>query len=183
MARITPPVQNTDISELKDHEPYRVSIHKLDFEPSSAEYGGENRLVVDWSFVDDPDFTIRDWIGLRLGRQQSGQVSKLRMLLNAVAHKPKAEDISWFDDESLEWSYDGNKSYAKLSEGLEVIIRGEVTEKPGDNGPKRRFRINVYSPAVDEKPVQRRGPRPATGATTPMGRPQSEPGDDEEAPF
>jgi hypothetical protein len=181
MARITPPTQQTDLSQLKDHEPYRVFIRKTDFEASSAEYGGEKRLVIDWAFADDPDFTVRDWVSLRLGRQQSGQVSKLRMILNAVAHKPKAEDIAWFDDEDLTWSYDGEHVACKLSEGLEAIIRGEVTEKPGDNGPKRRFRINVYSPAVEEKPNgAKRGPQPVT---TPLGRPKSEDGDGEEPPF
>lgn len=187
MSRITPPQQAaTDLSQLKDYDPYRVQIAKVDTERGSAEYGSELRLVLDLAFTDDPTFTIRDWISMRLGRQQNGQVSKLRMLLNAIAQQPEATEIAWFDDESLEWSYDGDSAFAKVEEGFEVIVRGKVTEKQTDQGPKRRYAINAYQPATDEKPkpkaAPRPAPKPAPTRTTALGRTVRQ-DDDEEAPF
>lgn len=167
MTRIVPK-QQTDVSQLKDYEPYRVSIHAIDWIESSGEYAAEGkRLQIDWAFDPDALFTTRDYVGLRLGRQTSGQVSKLRSLLNALAHKPEATEISWFDDESLEWSYDGTTPFARLEEGLEVIVRGKIVEKPSDSGPRKRFNISAYQPAVDEAPKAAAAP-PAAPMPAPV---------------
>ena len=178
MARITPPTQGS-IPQLEDHEPYRASIANIEWDQSEhPQYGQQTRLVVDFALDNQPDQKIRDWIALRLGRQQNGQVSKLRKLLNAIGQQPEAADIAWFDDDTLEWSYDGNKPYAKLDLGLPVIIRGQTVEKPSENGPKRRFVINVYQPAgIAQKSEPRRLGRPQVVKPTPSDI------EDDEVPF
>jgi len=165
MARITPPTQSA-IADLEDYEPYKVSLKKIDWQDSSPEYGGESRMVIDWALLDQPDVTVRDWVSLRLGRQQSGHVSKLRKILYALADKPEASDIAWFDDESYEWSYDGDKAYAALSEGLPLTLIGKTVEKQTENGPKRRFAVVDYKPAAAQKskPSLRPRPRPEPDA-------------------
>jgi hypothetical protein len=187
MARITPPTQNTDI-DLQDHEAYRARLKAIDFEESDhPQYGHQRRLIVDWEPLTMEGFTIRDWISLRLGRQQNGQTSKLRMLLNALSQKPKAEEIAWFDDETLEWSYDGEHMANKLTVDQEVILRGETTEKVVDGQTKRRFKIGVYSPAIDGTPTRGKrvdglvqGSAQLKRASTHVEEPDP---DDEEPPF
>src|SRR5262245_15291041 len=142
MARITQPTGTmVDLSQLRDYDPYVFRLKAIDWQQSDPKFSKngetEMRMIVDWEMVEDPDLSIRDWLSLRLGRQQNGQVSKLRMLLNAVAQQPESSDIAWFDDESLEWSYDGDHVACKLDQGLEVIIRGKRVEKVGDDGQKK----------------------------------------------
>ena len=67
--------------------------------------------------------------------------------------------VRFFDDETLEWSYDGDQPYSKLSVGLPVIIRGKSEVKMGEGGGKR-FRITTYQPA--KKTGSARKPAPVS---------------------
>lgn len=159
MARITPN-QGTvaNLEQLRDYEPYAVSLVETGFQDGAIEYGGEQRLTVDWQLPDGS--TLRDYIGLKLGKQKSGEVAKLRKLLNALAGRPEQEEIAWFDDESLEWSYDGQFPVARLTPGLPVIIRGKHGVKE-DGTPK--FGITAYQPAASSQaaaPPQYQQPQP-----------------------
>lgn len=143
MTRIS--AATSSMPDLEDHEPYEVSLKSIEWTTSAIEYGGDKRLQLTWAFPNDPDETLRDWMAPKLGKNQSGQVSKLRGLLNALVGKPEATEIAWFDDETLEWSYEGDQPYSKLSVGLPVIIRGKSEIKTGEGGG-RRFRITAYQP-------------------------------------
>lgn len=143
MPRITP--SSAQIVILEDDEAYKGILRKPKdqqgwFTKGSAEYGGEDRLTIDWE-LEDGD-TLRDWISLRLGKQQNGTVSKLRMLLNALSDKPRDAEIKWFDSDTLEWSYDGDKPFNKISEGMEVLFRGIQGTKQDGN---RKFTIQKYA--------------------------------------
>lgn len=128
--RITPSSGSTlDLTVLEDDEPYRGVLKKPKdgwLSKGSAEYGGEDRLTIDWELEDGE--TVRDWISLRLGKQQNGTVSKLRMLLNALSEKPRDTEVKWFDSETLEWSYD-DKPFNQIAEGMEVLFRGVKGKK------------------------------------------------------
>ena len=142
MARISPSA-NFQAPVLEDHEGYNATLKDFDWVTSSEQYGGEKRLQLDWQ-IEGESYSIRDWVGLRLGKQQSGQVSKLRALLNAIAGKPEATEIAWFDDETTEWSYDGTTAYGKLEpDACEVIVRGTSMAK--EDGTSR-FSVKVYQP-------------------------------------
>ncbi len=168
MARITASQNGIDLDQLRDYDAYLVQLKEIGWSNGAPQYGGEKRLEVTWERVDGvgngTEETFRDWLSLRLGRQQSGQVSKLRMLLNALAGQPETVDIAWFEDEELTWSYDGQNPYARLSEGLQVVVRGKVELKADGSG--RRFRITTYQPA---------GPAPPEPASAdphePVGQP------------
>lgn len=152
MARITPSsgISSVNIEELEDYEPYRAWLRAIDFQTGSAEYGSEQRLVLDWSLTDEEDDkdTIRDWLSLRLGRQQSGQVSKLRALLNALSGKEEQAEVKWFDTETLEWSYDGEHAENKLGEGAGVLFRGKHGVKQDGTA---KFTITTYQSAQTKK--------------------------------
>src|SRR2546421_8217465 len=123
MARITPAQNSFDLENLRDYDPYRARLKKIDWGRSSEEYGAESRLELTWALLGgEDDQTLKDWISLRLGQQQNGQVAKLRMLLNALAGRPEATEVAWFDDETLEWSYDGTVPAGQLAEGHEVRL-------------------------------------------------------------
>jgi hypothetical protein len=149
MARITPnsgsTVDPTVLKELEDDEPYKGILKKPKdgwLSKGSAEYGGEDRLTIDWQLEDGKiDSSIRDWISLRLGKQQNGTVSKLRMLLNALSDKPRDTEVKWFDSVTLEWGYD-DKPYNKITEGMEVVFRGVHGKK--QDGTTDKFTIQKY---------------------------------------
>lgn len=161
MARITPSSGSTiDLTTLEDDEPIHGILKKPKdgwFTQGSAEYGGEDRLTIDWELEDGE--TIRDWVSLRLGKStKTGQVSKLRMLLNALGEKPRDSWV-WFNNETLEWGYDEQdiamkNPYAKVTEGLEVIFRGVHGTKQDGSG---KFTIQKYAPvkskASEKKPA------------------------------
>lgn len=167
MARITPASGAVAVPELEDYEPYGARLAAIDFDMSSEEFGTpEKRLVVDWALADDPDTTVRDWVGLRLGKQQSGKVSQLRAMLNAISGKAEDTEIAWFDDESLEWSYDGKVAAEMLAEGQRVVLRGKVVERKAGG---KRYKVTTYQAA--KKAGQIRAQRAST------------PADEEEIPF
>jgi hypothetical protein len=159
-------------AQLEDYEPYRAWLRRIDFEVGSAEYGSQRRIVVDWALSENPDdtTTIRDWISLRLGRQQSGQVSKLRALLNALAGKPETEEVAYFNDDGgdnngnhpLCWGYVlTGPPYNRLTEGTEVVFRGKHGKK-SDGQPK--FTITTYqAPKKSQPAAGSPGTEPGTG--------------------
>lgn len=147
MARITPSSgSNFDLTILEDDEPYKGVLRKPKGDngwltKGAPEYGGEDRLTIDWELEDGVQ-TVRDWVSLRLGKQQNGTVSKLRMLLNALSDKPRDTEIKWFESETLEWGYDdSNKPFNVISEGMEVIFRGVHGTKQDGTG---KFTIQKY---------------------------------------
>lgn len=169
MARITPSTGTFDIEAFADMEPYRVRLKAFKIEEKDhPTYGRSKRLEVTWELPDDPDNAPRDWMSLKLGKQQDGQVSKLRMLLNALAKQPKDAEIAWFDDATYEWSYEPNGApFSTISEGQEVILRGESVLK--EDGSGRAFKIRTYQSEVS----RRRRPVPASVGA----------GEDSEPPF
>jgi hypothetical protein len=168
MARITPASGATlDLTEVEEHEPYKVKLKKIDWTTGAAQYGSGRRLTVDWEFDGTDGDNVRDWIDLRLGQMQNGKPAKLRMLLNALAEKDAGEPIKWFDDETYEWSYDGNAPWAKLVTGVEVIIRGHFVIREDKQG--KRYAIDTYQ----HPNVLRRKRAPATADAV----------DDKEIPF
>jgi len=148
--------QNVEIIQsLEDDEPYKGVLRKPKdgwFSQGSEQYGGEQRLTVDWELADGVS-TVRDWISLRLGKQQNGTVAKLRQLLNALSDKPRDTKIEWFDSDTLEWSYDGKNADNKITEGLEVTFRG-VSGTKQDGQPK--FSIQKYASATKAKPAPKK---------------------------
>lgn len=159
MARITPSSGGTNLEQLVDYEPYPAVLQEIAWTEGSPQYGSEQRLELTWELEDGT--SLRDWIAPRLGRQRNGQVAKLRALLNALGQQPEQADIAWFDDETLEWSYDGDTPYLALEVGLEVIIRGKVEDRADGSG--LRFRIlNYQAPqTVIPEPAPAPAPRPA----------------------
>jgi hypothetical protein len=150
MARITPSSGSTlDLTALDDDEPYRGILRKPKdgwFSEGDLQYSKtgvpERRLTVDWEIENGE--TIRDWIGLRLGiNNKNGQVSKLRMLLNALSEKPR-DTWLWFDPETLEWGYDEAQKVAdnKLIEGMEVVFRGVKGKK--QDGKTDKYTVQKY---------------------------------------
>lgn len=138
MARVTPATTFASPA-LEDHEPYPAKLTAIEWVTSSEQYGGEKRLQLDWELKSGE--SVRDWVGVRLGKQQSGQVSKLRALLNALVGKPESTEIAWFDDETLDFSYDGKDPYYALKVGDKVTLRGtSVTKEDGSH----RFSVKVY---------------------------------------
>lgn len=169
MPRITPSSGSTvDLSVLEDDEPYKGILRKPKdgwLSKGSMEYGGEDRLTIDWELEDGIN-SVRDWISLRLGKQQNGTVSKLRMLLNALSDKPRDTEIKWFDTDTLEWGYD-DKPFNKITEGSEILFRGIGGIRQDGN---RKFTIQKY------------GPPKARMAATAGGK-KLKPASDEEPPF
>lgn len=178
MARITPSTGTaTDVSQLEDDEPYVVEIIGMSFDESDhPQYGRQKRLRLTLAFVDENgqanrDDTILDWVGLKLGQKQDGEIAKLRQLLNALAREPKETTVAWFDDDTMEWSYDGEIATGRLEEGQRVVIRGELVMKTGQDGtPVRRYRVKKYQP-LNRKAGGPKGvsPSPSNGGS-PAGR-------------
>lgn len=155
MARITPSSgSNIDLTIVEDDTPYKGTLKMPKdgwLSKGSAEYGGEDRLTVDWDLGEGPGTSIRDWISLRLGKQQNGTVSKLRMLLNALSDKPRDTEVKMFVSETLEWGYDEAKfdadgkylnPFNKITEGMEVVFIGQHGTKKDGSG---KFTIEKYS--------------------------------------
>jgi hypothetical protein len=96
----------------------------------SAQYP-EDQIQIDWEMRQGAK--QRDWLSLKLGMNKStGQPSKLRQLLNALAEKPKDAEL-WFDADTLEWGYDlegddETPAYAVLTPGMVVSFKGELRE-------------------------------------------------------
>ena len=144
MPRITPSSgTNVDLSELVDDEAIKGVLTKPKdgwWSEGSEQYGGGQRLTVDWTLEDEVS-TVRDWISLRLGKQQNGTVAKLRQLLNALSDRPRDTEIRWFDSDTLEWSYDGQTADNKITEGMIVLFRGvHGTKQDGSD----KFTIQKY---------------------------------------
>ncbi len=148
MARITPAA---DFSfDLKDYEAYEAVLAE-DPKPSqgSEQFGSERRLELSWELQDGT--LLRDWLGLRLGRQSGGQVSKLRSLLNAACERKDSEAVAWFDDETFEWGYSSDGPPAnKLQKSVtRVQLRGKTISKFDAEGHEHRtFRITVYQSTI-----------------------------------
>lgn len=160
MARILPPappapaLENpVDVNRLRNYEGYRARLADINWSRTRPEYGDEKRLVLDWELV-DLGGSVRDYLNLKLGRQQSGQVSKLRQLLNALAERSETAEIAWFNDDEgdeagenpLCWGYEGSGvPERRLHAGIEVSVRGKLVER--SDGQGRRYQVEVYESA------------------------------------
>ena len=180
MARITPATGSYTAPTLEDHDPYPATLTAIEWVTSDEKYGGEKRLQLDWALSED--VSVRDWVGLRLGKQQSGQVSKLRALINAISGKPEATEVAWFDDEDMTWSYDGVTAHGKLMPDVcEVIIRG--TSVMRDDGT-RRFSIKVYQSAKAQKAQKATAPKiPVLAGGRSEAQVAADEVDDDQIPF
>lgn len=164
MAKITPSANHVG-PQLEDDTSYKATLVGIEWSVSSPEYGSERRLQLDWLPEGCEEYeTVRDWISLRLGKQQNGTVSKLRQLLNAIAGKPSGTDIKWFDDETLEISWSGEGPEDQLTTGREVILEG-VNGTKADGSPK--FSVARYKrlpTAAAAAPATRRSAPQPVGA-------------------
>jgi hypothetical protein len=132
-----------DVNRVRNHRPYAARLKA--WEPTVGSYNGnpERRIIVDWELI-DAGGSVRDWLGCRLGQQHTGQVSKLRRMLNALADEPESTAIDWFDDESGEWAYEGEEVHS-LRPGVDRLnVLGKIV--PLANGQGLRFQIEIYEP-------------------------------------
>jgi hypothetical protein len=146
MARITP-ASNVQVVSLEEDQPYKVTLKAIDI--YNGEYKGkpQSKLQLDWEF--DDSSSIRDWLYLKLGTSK-GVPSKLRQLLNALQDRPALDEVSFFDDETYEWGYQGGSGPAdnRLTAGMQVVIRGaEVQRQDGS----RRWTIQKYQMVKRQK--------------------------------
>lgn len=177
MARITPstgsPLENPlDINNVRNMVPYRARLIRTDWATGSAEYGSQQRLVCDWELIDVPSGPqnqpgqVRDYYGLALGARRDGTVAQLRQMLNAIADTDEQAEVSFFDDETMEWGYEGEDgpAWGQLQKGWEVTVMGKITAK--QNGTGSFFNIVQYLPASAEPPAAP-APAPRAPARTP----------------
>jgi hypothetical protein len=157
MARYTPPPppapaieEPVDVNRVRNYEAYRARLTAINWNRTRPEYGNKKQLALDWELVDIGG-ELRDFLGLSLGQQQNGGISKLRQLLNALGGQPEAAEIYWFNDEEgdergqnpLAWGYEPNDvPYMTLQEWQEVQVRGRVVER--SDGKGYRYKIEVY---------------------------------------
>ena len=155
MSRITPPSAVAIPESIEDDEFYPVTLLKLTTSTGSPEYGSELQLQIDWEFEDST--SARDWVSLRLGKQQNGTIAKLRQLLNAISGKKPDVEVAWFDSESFEWGYekDGD-AHNRLQEGAACLLRGKRVEKKDG---QFKFVIDAYRPI--KAPAARVAAKPA----------------------
>jgi len=157
--RITPSSRTVNVT-IEPDEFYEVTLKALATSTGSAQYGGELQLQVDWEYEDASE--VRDWISLRLGKQQNGTVAKLRQLLNSIAGKPYDTEIAWFDSDTMEWGYekDGD-AFDKLTEGRSCLARG-IRGTKEDGQPT--FKVDAYRPLkkAANRPADTRAMKPAT---------------------
>jgi hypothetical protein len=161
MSRLSSASKSTDFGvALPDFDPLHAGLNELTLEEGN--FGTQLKLV--WRLTDEKfgDQWVWDYVSLKLGKNNSGQASKLRKLLNALMGQPEVGEV-WFDDVSFEYGIgeDGPVSgMLKLGE-TEVILRGQ--NQPDKNDPTAtRFRVTTYQSAgaKTEKPAA----APATAA-------------------
>lgn len=183
MARITPstggrPLENpVDINRVRNYDLYRARLAELDWAPSKFENGGL-QLVADWELVevisgfDNKPGRFRDYYGLKLGQMKDGKVSGLRSMLNAIAGAADQTEVSFFDDETMEWGYEGQEgpAWGQLQAGWEVAVRGKIT--PRNDGQGSFFKVEVYEPVANLQAQPAPPPRP-TVVNQPPAMPQS----------
>ncbi len=190
MARITPstggrPLENpVDINRVRNFELYRARLMVLDWAPSKfADQGPQ--LVADWE-LPDVGGRIRDYYGLKLGQMKDGKVSVLRAMLNAIAGISDLTEISFVDNETLEWGYEGEEgpAWGQLQPGWEVALRGRIV--PRNDAQGSIFKVEVYEPVSNLQapaapvPAPTPAPRPTpahqpAAAAPDNGAPQNQP--------
>lgn len=131
--------QTSIFSDLKEDEPYLAVLVAAKVVPSKKE-GWAPQIEIDWELRQGGK--LRDWVGFGLTSKDK-KPTKMRMLLNALAEKPKATDC-WFDPDTLEWGYDmeeDSRPEASLIKcvGLVVEFRGEIVNE--------RYRVTSYRTA------------------------------------
>ncbi len=125
--------------ELVDDEPYIGVLLSAKVVPSKQE-GWAPQIEVDFELRQGGK--QRDWVPTYLNTKAKGP-STLRQLLNAIAQRPKDDEL-WFDPETLEWGYDleddSSAPFLALHKavGMAVQFRGE---KPAKD---KRYRITSY---------------------------------------
>lgn len=124
MTRLGPPAGGS--LGLEDDSTYQGVLVTAKKAKSNKE-GYPDQVVIEWELRQGA--ILKDYIGLSLGLGPTKQPSKLRQLLNALAEKPKDEEV-WFDVDTLEWGYDMNgedstPAYAVLRPGMLVMFKGE----------------------------------------------------------
>jgi hypothetical protein len=188
MARITPsngsPLDNPiDIGKVRNLQGYRAILIRTDWTTGAAQYGSQPRLVLDWQFPDVDGGQVRDYAGLALGVTRGGEIAQLRRILNAIAGVPAETEVSFFDDESLEWGYEGvdGPAWGALEPGWEIVMHGEI--KPRQDRQGSFFNPTHYYPAgqpgttaapVAAAPAPAPQPAPAAAAA-PSNRPGNQP--------
>jgi hypothetical protein len=105
-----------------------------------------DQIEVDWEMRQGAK--QRDWLGISVRIvKATGQPTKLRQLLNALAEKSK-EDELWFDADTLEWGYDMDgddttPAYAVLTPGMTLTFKGDIVDG--------RYKITGYKAAANGK--------------------------------
>lgn len=145
---IRPSDSTIDISGLQDWRPYPARIKDIQIVEGSEQYGKKERLQIDFELQlpEGEKRTVRAWFGFSLGRSNTGEVAKLRRLLNAITKRKSSEDITWFNKRTLEWGITD-----KMSEPLSHLdIDTMVTVRGKTEG--ERFKLQEFAYYDDEIP-------------------------------
>lgn len=151
MPRITPSTRAVN-DTIEPDEFYEVTLKAINTSTGSVQYGSELQLQIDWEYEDGSE--VRDWLSLRLGKQQNGTVAKLRQMLNSIAGKPYDAEVAWFDSDTMEWGYEKDApAHDKLSEGRACLARGIRGTK--DDG-SATFKLDAYRPLKKAAPAKKK---------------------------
>jgi hypothetical protein len=175
MARITAPTGGDFPQvQVRDYDPVPVVLNSLEVDPNSAYPQSGPRLKLVWALESNPEEWLWDWASIKLGEQRSGQVAKLRTILNAIHGRATNAPVAWFDDETFEYALDGDAgapATGRLAAGVRVVIRGVNEAKPTPENPAAtRFKITAYQPAAGAAaaPASAAAPAPAAPAPAPQ---------------
>ena len=178
MARVTPPQGGGYDGGLPDDEPIPVELLSIDV-VEDQRFDAGPRFALKWQTVDGNDIWIRDWLSVRLGKQQSGQVSKLRGLVNALHGRKATDEVAWADDETAEYGLDGEDTTGRIEPGIRVAVIGQNVVK--DDG-STVFRVEKYRPLPAQRGSNGNGSagarRPAPAASSRPAQRQPQPAGD-----
>ena len=131
----------------EDDEYYKATLKAFKIEASKNPKYPDDQLKVE---LMHGEHSFGDYLGLKLGMRSDGSIAKLRQLLNALAERPKDEEL-WFDPDTLEWGYDladdSTPAHAKLTVGMAVMFKGERRQSNG----KSFYRVTGYKSAAKAK--------------------------------
>lgn len=145
---VRPSDTTIDIRGLQEWRPYPAKIADMEIVTGSEQYGSKERLQIDFELQlpEGETRNVRSWFGISLGKSNTGQIAKLRRLLNAITNRKSTDEISWFNKRTLEWGITDNvkKPLAKLNTDTMVTVRGKIENE--------RYSIQEFAYYDDEVP-------------------------------
>lgn len=173
MSWITPPQGGaTYDGTLPELDPIEVVLKSVVVAPDEK-FGSGPRAALVWETIEHEQQQIFDWASVKLGKNNSGQVSKMRSIINAIEGRPTDAEIAGIDDETLEYALDGSAIDGAVKAGVRVVVRGENVTKDANGEPLTFFRVKHYKPVQKPVPAASTNGKP-TGkptATRAAGRP------------